>query len=76
MDLRSLLICAEAVARSAIERKESRGGHFRDDFPEKTAEGARYNLICRKGREGRLEMARRPVAETPAELKWVIEENA
>jgi len=76
VDLRSLLICAEAVARSAIERKESRGGHFRDDHPEKTAEGSRYNLVCRKGKEGRLEIVRRPVAETPAELKRVIEENA
>ena len=34
LDLRSLLVCAEAVARAAIERKESRGGHARDDFPE------------------------------------------
>jgi succinate dehydrogenase / fumarate reductase flavoprotein subunit len=76
VDLRSLLTCAEAIARSAIERQESRGGHFRDDFPEKTAEGAGFNLVCRKGRDGRMEIARRPVGAIPSELKRVIEENA
>jgi succinate dehydrogenase / fumarate reductase flavoprotein subunit len=76
IDLHSLLTCAEAVTRSAIEREESRGGHFRDDHPEKTAEGATYNLICRKGRDGRMEIARRSVPEIPAELKRVVEENA
>jgi len=35
LDLKHLLTVSEAVARSAIERKESRGGHFRDDYPEK-----------------------------------------
>ena len=34
-DLGNLLMVSEAIARSAIERKESRGGHFRQDYPEK-----------------------------------------
>jgi succinate dehydrogenase flavoprotein subunit len=76
VDLRPLLICAEAVTRSAIERKESRGGHFRDDFPEKTAEGGKFNLVCRKGRDGRMEIARQPLTEIPTELKRIIQENA
>lgn len=33
LDLENLLTVSEAVARAAIERKESRGGHFRDDYP-------------------------------------------
>ncbi len=38
LDLRNLLTVSEAIARSAIERTESRGGHFRDDFPDKMAD--------------------------------------
>jgi succinate dehydrogenase / fumarate reductase flavoprotein subunit len=76
VDLRSMLTCAEAITRSAIEREESRGGHFRDDFPEKTAEGSRFNLLCHKGADGRMELSKAPVPEVPAELKRIIEENA
>ena len=38
LDLRNLLTVSEAITQSAIERKESRGGHFRDDYPDKVAE--------------------------------------
>ena len=40
LDLPNLLTVSEAITRSAIERKESRGAHFRDDFPDKSEEGA------------------------------------
>ena len=35
LDLRNLLTVSEAITRSALERKESRGAHFRDDYPDK-----------------------------------------
>ena len=42
LDLRNMMAISEAVARSALERKESRGGHTRIDFPETDkASGAR-----------------------------------
>ena len=41
LDLRNLLTVSEAIARSAIERKESRGGHFREDYPDKSPSSPR-----------------------------------
>src|SRR5262249_3976633 len=51
LDLHNLLTVSEAIARSAIDRRESRGGHFRDDCPEKDAACASFNIITRKGRD-------------------------
>ena len=75
LDLANLLTVSEAVALSAIDRKESRGGHFRDDFPEKTAEGATYNLVIWKGDGGAMKLERVAIPPMPDELKQVIEEQ-
>jgi succinate dehydrogenase / fumarate reductase, flavoprotein subunit len=74
LDLPNLLTVSEAITRAALERKESRGGHFREDHPQKTDEGGGYNLVVRrKGKE--MEVKRVPIADLPAELKAVIEEQ-
>jgi succinate dehydrogenase / fumarate reductase flavoprotein subunit len=75
LDLRHLLTVSEAITRCAIERKESRGGHFREDYPEKTAEFGKINMIVRKADDGAMDLRRIPLPEMPAELKQVIEEN-
>ena len=49
LDLHNLLTVSEAITRSAIERKESRGGHFRDDYPDKDPSFGTFNFIVRKG---------------------------
>jgi len=72
LDLHNLLTVSEAITRSAIERRESRGGHFRDDFPDKDPAFGAINIIVRK-QDGRLEVSRAPIPEMPAELKAVIE---
>jgi succinate dehydrogenase / fumarate reductase flavoprotein subunit len=74
LDLHNLLTVSEAITRSAIERRESRGGHFRDDYPDKDKLFATFNLIVRKGRNGAMEVSRAPIPELPAELRQVIEE--
>jgi succinate dehydrogenase / fumarate reductase flavoprotein subunit len=74
VDLSSLLIVSEAVARAALERKESRGAHFRDDYPEKSAEWAKSNLAIRRDGAGEMRVTRVPVLDMPAELKSIIEE--
>jgi succinate dehydrogenase / fumarate reductase flavoprotein subunit len=75
LDLPNLLTVSEAIARAAIERKESRGGHFRDDYPEKGDAFGKLNIIVRKGGDGEMMITRQPIPEMPAELKRIIEEN-
>ncbi|HXY31414.1 MAG TPA: fumarate reductase/succinate dehydrogenase flavoprotein subunit [Gemmatimonadaceae bacterium] len=74
LDIRHQLIVAEAVTRSAIERKESRGAQFREDFPEKGTEYGRFNIVVRRGTSGAMELSRRPIPPLPPELAQVIEE--
>jgi succinate dehydrogenase / fumarate reductase flavoprotein subunit len=75
IDLRNLLAVSEAVARSAIERKESRGGHFREDFPEKDPACQTFNVSVRQDGDGTMRVSRIPIPEMPAELKQVIEDE-
>lgn len=74
LDLKNLLTVSEAITRSAIERKESRGGHFRDDFPNKDAAFGKVNIITKKNADGTMSVRRQPIPEMPAELKQIIEE--
>jgi succinate dehydrogenase / fumarate reductase flavoprotein subunit len=75
LDLDSLLTVSEAIALSAIARKESRGGHFRDDYPEKVAEFGSFNHVITKGADGQMQLKREPLKEMRDDLKQVVEEN-
>ena len=75
LDLDNLLTVSEAITRCAIERKESRGGHFRDDYPDKDRGVRRRSTSsCRKGRDGEMQLSREPIPPMPDHLKAVIEE--
>ncbi len=74
LDLKHLLTCAEAITRCSLDRKESRGGHFREDFPEKDAEAAKVNTVVWKAADGSMKLRREAITEMPAELKQVIED--
>ncbi len=74
IDLKHLLTVSEAITRSALERKESRGGHFRDDFPNKDAAGGKMNIVLRKDADGSMRVRREPIPEIQEHLKQVIEE--
>ena len=74
LDLKNLLTVSEAVTRSALERKESRGGHFRDDFPDKDPAFGTFNFVLTKGTGGEMQLTRQPIPPMPEELKAVIEE--
>jgi succinate dehydrogenase / fumarate reductase, flavoprotein subunit len=74
IDLKNLLTVSEAITRSAIERKESRGGHFREDFPNKSAADGKVNVVLKKNPDGTMNVRRETIPDLPAELKQVIEE--
>jgi succinate dehydrogenase / fumarate reductase flavoprotein subunit len=74
LDLKNLLTVARAIALTAIERKESRGGHFRDDYPNKDPEFAKFNIVIQRGPDGRMVLSRVPIPAMPAELAQVIKE--
>ena len=74
LDLRHLLIVSEAITRSALERKESRGGHFRDDYPDKDPVFAAFNHVVRRGSDGEMQIDRAPIPALPPELDAIIKE--
>ena len=76
LDLPSLLTVSEAITRAALERRESRGGHFRDDYPDKDPAFGTFNVLVRRGPGGEMQITREPIPAMPAELKQIIEENA
>ncbi|WP_055591106.1 fumarate reductase/succinate dehydrogenase flavoprotein subunit [Peterkaempfera griseoplana] len=60
LDLRNMLLVSECVARAALERTESRGGHTRDDHPEMDRSWRSVNLCCSLTESGAVEVVRRP----------------
>jgi succinate dehydrogenase / fumarate reductase flavoprotein subunit len=74
LDLPNLLTVSEAITRAALEREESRGAHFREDRPSKSAECGKFNIVIRKGSSGGMQVDRQPIPEMPPELKQTIEE--
>ena len=75
LDLKNLLAVSEAITRAALERKESRGAQFRDDYPEKDDQFAKVNTIISKAEDGSMQIRLEPLPEIPDYLKQVIEEN-
>src|SRR5438128_6496567 len=75
LDLKNQLTVSEAVTRAALERKESRGAQFREDYPEKDAKFSNVNTIIWRGEDGTMNVRLEPLPEMPDYLKQVIEEN-
>src|SRR3989441_719365 len=75
LDLPNLLTVSEAITRSARERRESRGGHFREDYPNKDKAFGDFNVIVRRGPAAEMKVVRENIPPLPAELKQIIEEQ-
>ncbi|WP_171058013.1 fumarate reductase/succinate dehydrogenase flavoprotein subunit [Modestobacter altitudinis] len=76
LDLPHMLLVSECIARAALERRESRGGHTRDDFPGPDPEWGRTNLVCARAADGSVTLTRQPLPEMPAEVAEIFEEQS
>jgi succinate dehydrogenase / fumarate reductase flavoprotein subunit len=74
LDLKNLLTVSEAITRAALERKESRGAQFRDDYPDKNDQFAKVNTMISKATDGSMQVRLEPLPEMPDYLKQIIEE--
>ena len=75
-DLPSMLTVSRLVATGALERRESRGGHTRDDYPKPDPEFGKVNLVQRLDDQGRFTIAPEPLPQMPPELAALFEEPA
>jgi succinate dehydrogenase / fumarate reductase flavoprotein subunit len=73
VDLLNLLTISRIITTCAIERKESRGAHFREDYSQKDAEYGKFNLVVRKDDSGHMNLERRPVQPMRSDLQEIIE---
>jgi succinate dehydrogenase / fumarate reductase flavoprotein subunit len=74
LDLRAMLTVSECIAKAALERKESRGGHTRDDYPGTDPEWGKVNLVLTE-RRGSVQLSSKPLPQMPDELKTLFEES-
>jgi succinate dehydrogenase / fumarate reductase flavoprotein subunit len=74
LDLKNLLTVSEAVAQAGLERKESRGAHFREDYPDKSEAFAKVNTVIARADDGAMQIRLEPLPAMPDYLKQVIEE--
>jgi succinate dehydrogenase / fumarate reductase flavoprotein subunit len=74
LDLANMLDVSEAVVRAALERKESRAAHTREDFPDASPDWGKVNLIVRKTADG-ITVQRQPLPQLPADLAAIIKEK-
>jgi succinate dehydrogenase / fumarate reductase flavoprotein subunit len=74
-DLESMLTIAEAVTRSALSRRESRGAHSRIDYPNLDSEwGTKHNVAVKK--EDKMTLFESPLSEMPDELKQLLAKDS
>ena len=71
IDINNMIVACEAVAKSALERKESRGGHTRIDFPDENKECLDFNLVIKKDDDGSMHVRKEPRKQPPDELSSI-----
>ncbi len=72
LSLECMITVAEAMMRSALLRRESRGAHTRDDYPNYDERLSRLNMVIRRGESDRMEVLEEALLEMPEEYKNII----
>jgi succinate dehydrogenase / fumarate reductase flavoprotein subunit len=76
LDLRNMLLVSECIAKAALAREESRGGHTRDDFPDPAPEWGAKNLVLSLNAAGDgVDVAEKPLPVMPDELRRLFEDK-
>jgi succinate dehydrogenase / fumarate reductase, flavoprotein subunit len=75
LDLANMLLVSECIARAALEREESRGGHTRDDFPATSEEWGTKNLVLTTNADYEISVRQQPLPVMPGELQELFEEK-
>jgi succinate dehydrogenase / fumarate reductase flavoprotein subunit len=76
IDLHNMVLVSESVARAALERKESRGGHTRDDHPMTDKDfWGKLNVIVELDKKGQVSVRHQPLPVPPPELAAILEEQ-
>jgi succinate dehydrogenase / fumarate reductase flavoprotein subunit len=73
IDLNNMLLVSECIAKAALERQESRGGHTRDDFPGPDPHWGARNLVLNLGDDGDVELSHQPLPTMPDELQGLFD---
>ncbi|HTP17511.1 MAG TPA: fumarate reductase/succinate dehydrogenase flavoprotein subunit [Streptosporangiaceae bacterium] len=68
LDLRNMLLVCDCIAKAALERQESRGGHTREDYPAMSATWRKVNLVCTLDDAGRAQLKHQPLIPMRADL--------
>ncbi len=71
-DLQNMIMYAEAIAKCASMRKESRGAHSRLDYPSPNPEDSVWNSLVKKGPNGEMVVEKVPTVQMPSDLKNVL----
>ena len=74
LSLGNMLVVSEAITRSALERRESRGAHFRDDFPRADPAQGKFNIAVAKDSDGGMRVRQASIPEMRSDLQQIIEE--
>ena len=76
LDLRNMLVVSECIAKAALIREESRGGHTRDDFPVMDAKWRQRNLICSLTDGDGIDVVEQPMTPMRTDLLALFERRA